>query len=120
MNKKLEEAKKKCKTMVKVFRNCIPEEEPDNIDLAETIETVLNYIEKQDKEIQKKDKRLKKQFNLLTQKDNTIFNMASYIASLDIEEDICENTGRLDECDRMAYGECENCIIEYFKKKKEY
>ena len=45
----------------------------------------------------------------------TMYKMASFIASQDIEFDICENTGRLSECDSMAYGECENCIINYFK-----
>lgn len=45
----------------------------------------------------------------------TMYRMASFIASQDIECDICEHTGRLCECDSMAYGECENCIINYFK-----
>lgn len=49
----------------------------------------------------------------------TMYKMASFIASQDIETDICENTGRLGECDSMAYGECENCIIKYFKDKGE-
>ena len=46
---------------------------------------------------------------------NTMYKMASFIASQDIECDICEKTGNLDSCDSMAYGECENCIINYFK-----
>lgn len=45
----------------------------------------------------------------------TMYKMASFIASQDIEYDICEKTGKLDTCDSMAYGECENCIINYFK-----
>ena len=45
----------------------------------------------------------------------TMYKMASFIASQDIETDICEKTGNLDTCDSMAYGECENCIINYFK-----
>lgn len=53
----------------------------------------------------------------LKKKDAVIDEMAEYIAGLDIEEDICVKTGRLDECDSMNYGECENCIKEYFKKK---
>ena len=45
-----------------------------------------------------------------------MYKMASFIASQDIETDICENTGKnLTACDSMAYGECENCIINYFK-----
>ena len=49
----------------------------------------------------------------------TMYKMASFIASQDIEYDICEKTGNLDTCDSMAYGECENCIINYFKNKGE-
>ena len=49
----------------------------------------------------------------------TMYKMASFIASQDIECDICEKTGNLDTCDSMAYGECENCIINYFKNKGE-
>lgn len=49
----------------------------------------------------------------------TMYKMASFIASQDIECDICEKTGNLDTCDSMAYGECENCIIKYFKHKGE-
>lgn len=47
--------------------------------------------------------------------EELIHKMASFIASQDIEYDICEKTGRLGSCDSMAYGECENCIINYFK-----
>lgn len=48
--------------------------------------------------------------------EEIIFNMASFIAGQDIETDICEKTGKdLTTCDSMAYGECENCIINYFK-----
>ena len=45
----------------------------------------------------------------------TMYKMASFIASQDIEYDICEKIGKLDTCDSMAYGECENFIINYFK-----
>lgn len=67
------------------------------------IETVLNLLQTQQAEIEKKDK--------------VIDEMAKYIASLDIEEDICVNTGRLGECDSMAFGECENCLKQYFENK---
>ena len=93
----------------------------DELDLA--IETVLNLITKLQKEIQdykylyeqaldntmKADKeniQLKKQINL----------MAEYIATLDIEEDICKNI-KNDNCDKMNFGECEYCIKQYFERK---
>ena len=48
-------------------------------------------------------------------KDKIIDEMATYIATLDIEEDICVKVGKENGCDKMAYGECEECIIKYFE-----
>lgn len=62
--------------------------------------------------LKEKDKKIEK-------KNKMIDLMARYIASLDIEEDICEKTGRLNECDSMALGECEDCIKQYFERKVE-
>lgn len=51
-------------------------------------------------------------------KDKVINEMVKYISGLDIEEDICNNTGKdLSECDSMNFGECEHCIMEYFINK---
>lgn len=53
-----------------------------------------------------------------TEEQGKIINrMAKYIATLDIDEDICSKTGK-SNCDLMALGECEKCIIEYFEKKE--
>ena len=49
----------------------------------------------------------------LKQKDKQIDLMAEYIATLDIEEDMCANIEN-DNCDKMAFGECEDCIKQYF------
>lgn len=54
----------------------------------------------------KENIQLKKQINL----------MAEYIATLDIEEDICKNI-KNDNCDKMNFGECEYCIKQYFERK---
>lgn len=89
----------------------------------EATETVLNFITKLQKENEKykylyekaldntvksdkENMELKKQIDLIVR----------YLASLDIEEDICEKTGRLNECDGIALGECEDCIKQYFAK----
>lgn len=66
-------------------------------------ETVLNLLQTQQAEIEKKDK--------------IIDEMATYIATLDIEEDICVKVGKENGCDQMAYGECEECIKKYFERK---
>lgn len=83
---------------------------PVSVELKDTdvgaIETVLSMLQEQQEENIKKDK--------------IIDLMAEYIASLDIEEDICVKTGKdLNKCDSMALGECENCIKQYFKSKVE-
>lgn len=44
--------------------------------------------------------------------------MAGYIATLDIDEDICSKIEN-ELCDKMNFGECEDCIKQYFKSKAE-
>ena len=52
---------------------------------------------------------------IIKKQSDTIDKMAQYIATLDIEEDICVKAGKENGCDQMAYGECEECIIKYFE-----
>ena len=52
----------------------------------------------------------------IREKDKQIDLMAEYIASLDIEEDICSKIGK-ENCDKMSFGECEECIKQYFEQK---
>lgn len=66
------------------------------------VEIVLNLIQ----QIQEENK----------QKDKIIDEMAEYIVTLDIEEDICSKTEN-EHCDKMNFGECEDCIKQYFEKK---
>lgn len=47
-----------------------------------------------------------------------IDEMAGYIATLDIDEDICSKTQN-EHCDKMSLGECESCIKKHFTKKVE-
>lgn len=57
--------------------------------------------------------------NIVEQRDlawKEQYAMAHYIAGLDIDEDICKETGKT-YCDKMDFGLCEDCIIEYFSKK---
>ena len=82
----------------------------------ESMWKVLNLIEKQQNRIKELETALIDE----DYKHRKVINaMASFIASQDIEDAICEKTGRLDECDSMACGECENCIIKYFSEKVE-
>ena len=110
--------------------------------LQEDIETALNMLKEKDKEIadlkqalarniaknftssMKESAKSKDDLEMLNKgwqielekKNKQIDLMAEYIVSLDIEEDICVKTGRLNECDSIALGECENCIKQYFKE----
>lgn len=61
---------------------------------------------------------IKTVLNLLEKKDKIIDEMATYIATLDIEEDICEKT-KNEHCDKMNFGECEDCIKQYYERKVE-
>ena len=71
---------------------------------GEAIETLLQYIEQLEQENNKLNKMI----------DETI----KYIATLDIEEDICSKIEN-EYCDKMSLGECECCIKQYFEKKVE-
>ncbi len=85
-------------------------------------ETVLNMLKEKDKEAQQYFKttiiQAEKFDEELEKKDKIIDLMADYIATLDIEEDICANV-KNENCDKMNFGECENCIKQYFKRKSD-
>ena len=66
------------------------------------IKTLLQYIEQLEQENSKQNKII----------DETV----KYIATLDIDEDICSKIQNK-HCDKMSFGECENCIKKYFKEK---
>ena len=70
---------------------------------VQNISTALNLMQRQQEEIKKKDKIINK--------------TVEYIATLDIE-DICSKTGN-EHCDKMNFGECEDCIKQYFENKVE-
>lgn len=93
-------------------------------------QTVLNLLEKKDKEIQfqkeinkteqnrhkQTEKSLKGQ---LQKKDMIIDLMAEYIDGLDIDEDICsKNTFNPELCNE-EYSNCKDCIKQYFERKVE-
>lgn len=125
--------------------NYLRDEEPANYKTALAIDTVLNLLKSKNNKIDilhatlaenvtrtvcsdiKQSQKHKDDLEMLykgcqienEELKNTMYKMASFIASQDIECDICEKTGKLDTCDSMAYGECENCIIKYFKDKGE-
>lgn len=91
--------------------------------LEEYIRRILDELEQKDKEINKteQDRHKKTEKSLkgqLEKKEKMIDEMATYIATLDIEEDICEKT-KNEHCDKMNFGECEDCIKQYFERKVE-
>ena len=79
--------------------------------LINDVKTYKGQFKRQEKEIKKLQKENE-------EKNKQIDLMAEYIATLDIEEDICVKTGKdLNECNSMAFGECEDCIKQYFETK---
>lgn len=81
----------------------------------EQIKTILNLIEKLQKENEKAvAEYMKWQKQEMEQKDKIIEQMTYYIMNLDIDEDICKkvncdtNSGELD---------CKDCIKQYFENK---
>lgn len=100
--------------------------------LTDDLEEILNTLKEKDAEINKYKRKNKELSNQLLKiykeqdnynariekKDKVIDLMAKYIADID-NEDICfeiENK----HCDKnMDYGECEDCIKQYFERKAE-
>mgnify|MGYP003371943088 FL=1 len=94
-----------------------------------TEKSLKGQIIKNNKTIEKLEKEVQRHFETtiiqaknfsrkLDIKDKIIDEMATYIATLDIEEDICEKT-KNEHCDKMNFGECEDCIKQYFERKVE-
>lgn len=58
---------------------------------------------------------LKDATRIIQKQEKTIQNMATYIASLDKEEDICSEIEKSNKyCDEFLSGGCEKCIINFF------
>ena len=98
------------------------EEETDELKQALARNIAKNFASSMKESAKSKDdlEMLNKGWQIeLKKKNKQIDLMAEYIVSLDIEEDICVKTGRLNECDSIALGECENCIKQYFKELAE-
>ena len=109
----------------------------------EALATVLSMLKEKDKEIEKLKKenelakeQLKKQCEVADErndllvkvqelqkenkeKDKQIDLMAEYIATLDIDEDICMNNKINSEWCNEDYTNCKECIEQYFERKCE-
>ncbi len=87
---------------------------------------LINQIEKLQKENELAKQSLIKNSNIADERNNllvknqklreVIAKMAEYIASKDIDEDVCKKVGHGKYCEE--YGEnsnCKECVIEFFK-----
>lgn len=97
--------------------------------LTDDLEEILNTLKEKDAEINKYKRKNKELSNQLLKiykeqdnynariekKDKVIDLMAKYIADID-NEDICSEIENK-YCDKnMDYGECEDCIKQYFER----
>lgn len=74
-----------------------------------TINALQNALKERTEERDRKD-------NVIARQNKIIDEMAGYIATLDIEEDICSKMHN-EDCDKMNFGECEDCVKQYFERK---
>ena len=133
MTKEQEETINRLEKLINIRKNKAGQIKYDNCICSTTdIETVLNLLKEKGTEINKYKRKNKELSNQLLKiykeqdnynariekKDKVIDLMAKYIADID-NEDICfeiENK----HCDKnMDYGECEDCIKQYFERKVE-
>lgn len=68
-----------------------------------------NWIEEQQENVELETK--------LEEKEQIINAMVEYIATLDIDEDICKKMGIFKDCEIKDVENCKKCIIKYFRKK---
>lgn len=68
-----------------------------------------NWIEEQQENVELETK--------LEEKEQIINAMVEYIATLDIDEDICKKMGIFKDCEIKDVENCKKCIIKYFKNK---
>ena len=73
---------------------------------------VVNLINK----LQKENEELNKNYNFLI--DKIIYLMAETINNHDIDEDVCKQMGRKQNCNEFEDTEkCKECIKQYFNNK---
>lgn len=82
------------------------EKQKDMNKLINDVKSYKGQFKRQEKQIRELQKENE-------EKDNIINLMTGYIATLDIEEDICSKIEN-EHCDKMNFGECEDCIKQYF------
>ena len=133
MTEEQEETINRLEKLINIRKNKAGQIKYDNCICSTTeIETILNMLKEKDAEINKYKRKNKELSNQLLKiykeqdnynariekKDKVIDLMAKYIADID-NEDICfeiENK----HCDKnMDYGECEDCLKQYFERKVE-
>lgn len=122
-------AEERIKYLSSNLNNTIKQRQKEDEQLSALNEGWKIELEQKDKEIehlknlnqhQSKDitKAVNYTFELnkeIEEKDKIIDLMARYINSTDKDEDVCRETGDTYNC--TEYRDCEECIIEFFKKK---
>lgn len=93
------------------------------------LEKIYDKIDKLEKENDLAKEQLKKQCEIADERNNLLVKvnrlesqidlMAEYIATLDIEEDICMNNKINSEWCNEDYTNCKECIKQYFERKCE-
>ena len=93
------------------------------------LDTALSLIKEQRKENELAKKQIKKQCEIADERNNLLVKvnrlesqidlMAEYIATLDIDEDICMNNKINSEWCNEDYTNCKECIKQYFERKCE-
>lgn len=131
MTEKEEKAIKNLKEIIDLSKEEIENNDENTtviLDITDlkSLAIVLEALEQKDKEVSelkaKYDKdthTLQNQLDLANadrvEKDKIIKAMAKYINSTDKDEDVCRETGDTFNC--TEYRNCEECIINFFKKK---
>lgn len=120
--KENEEINKKYDKDTHILQNELDYANADRIDLAQQNKELRKEKEEKSvillagaekvKQLEKENEELQKENEV---KDKVINEMAEYIASLDIDEDICKNIKCGEE--HKEINKCVECVIKFFEKR---
>lgn len=100
----------------------------ENKEVITSIQTIVDYIEKQQKELKQKEKQIDRYQNMLAtndmlhvmeceNKDKVIKKMSLKIAKVDNSDTYCSGKKRMCPYDNPTLSKCAECVKKYYEKR---
>lgn len=100
----------------------------ENKEVITSIQTIVDYIEKQQKELKQKEKQIDRYQNMLAtndmlhvieceNKDKVIEKMSLKIAKADNSDTYCSGKNKMCPYDKPTLNKCAECVKKYYEKR---